>query len=227
MHVLIYSHKPFAKKSSDRAAIEIAEGMNRDEIPAIEVKSTGSILFCSPSVHKNGTSYEILGTHEPVIADDFETHIDNICKKYGLSYLENAINNSNENSLIPIEQLFEEDHRVVAGNNRHEALLRIMESLLSRNREILVIDKIKNLARDWNNNHCVPPLDEKEFQKQWRCASKFVDKKISKVSHRTTERADNIIRDATETILGQHRFLTVEESKEILFYDGGVYVKGG
>jgi hypothetical protein len=70
-----------------------------------------------------------LGTHEPVIADDSEVHIDTICRKYGISYLENTVNNSNENQ-VPIKELFTDDYKVVEGNNRHEALLRVMESLL-------------------------------------------------------------------------------------------------
>ena len=31
--------------------------------------------------------YEILGTREPILCDEFELHIDNICKKYGIEYL--------------------------------------------------------------------------------------------------------------------------------------------
>ena len=30
------------------------------------------------------------------------------------------------------------------------------------------------MARQWNENHCKPPLDEKEFQKQWRDATNFL-----------------------------------------------------
>jgi hypothetical protein len=84
MHVLVYSHKPFSKKSSDKIFSGVIDGLNRNEMPAIEVKSTGSILFCSPSIHKNGNPYQILGTDEPVIADDYEAHIDTVCRKYGI-----------------------------------------------------------------------------------------------------------------------------------------------
>lgn len=226
MHVLLYSHKPYAKKSNDKSATE------RDgDIPAIEVKSIGSILFCSPSIHKNGKPYEILGTNEPVIADDLEEHIDTICRKYGIGYLDDTVNNENERTVIHIEELFTPDYKVIKGNNRHEALLRVMESLLSRNRSILLPDKIKEISRDWNNNHCLPPLDEREFQKQWKSASRFVGNGAIKISHGAdgTEhgRFDNIISAASETILSTYRFLTVEETKEILYYEKGVYIQGG
>jgi P4 family phage/plasmid primase-like protien len=227
MHVLIYSHKPFMKKSSDKVLTEASTRVNRNEIPAIEVKSSGSILFCSPSIHKNGRHYEILGTREPVIADDFEAHIDTICRKYGISYLESTTNNGNRTQ-PPIEEIFKDDYVVVEGNNRHVELLRVMESLIIRNRGILSLYKIQELAIEWNNKHCYPPLDNKEFSKQWKCACKFINDKANKSPYlREHERRDNIIRDATETILSQNRFLTIEESKEMLYYEGGVYVHGG
>ena len=125
-------------------------------------------------------------------------HIHNICRKYGIGYLDESFNNNNERTLIPIEELFKLDYKVIEGNNRHEDLLRIMESLLSKNRDILFSGKIRDLARDWNNKHCNPPLDEKEFQKQWKCASRFVSNGATKTSHGTdgTENGNvnNIIR---------------------------------
>ena len=51
----------------------IRQRLKAMKIPAIEVKGLGShgILFVTPSIHQNGTPYQILGTLEPVIADDF------------------------------------------------------------------------------------------------------------------------------------------------------------
>jgi hypothetical protein len=103
-----------------------------------------------------------------------------------------------------------------------------MESLIIRNRGILLSDAIQDLARKWNNKHCLPPLDDREFSIQWKCACKFVSHKANKgFSLRERKERDNVIRKATEAILSQHRFLTVEESKEILYYDNGVYLPGG
>ena len=61
-HILLYSHKPFPKKSSDKTNIDIAKRIKSNEIPAIEVKGLGShdILFVSPSIHQNGYPYEII-----------------------------------------------------------------------------------------------------------------------------------------------------------------------
>jgi hypothetical protein len=179
-HIYVYSYKPFAKKSSDRFVV----GNNGDDcnISAIEVKGEGQhgILFCCPSIHKNGYSYQILGTQEPVIADDFELHIDDICRKYGIIYLtDNNCNGGGKSSshLVPIEDLFKPDTKIYEGHNRHEALLRTMESLISRNKAILPLENIKQLATQWNSDHCTPPLHNKGFERQWECALEFVANK--------------------------------------------------
>ena len=178
-HVLLYSRKPFPKKSSDNQLL--SDKVNSNEIPAIEVKGLGShgILFVSPSVHQNGTPYQILGSLEPIIADDFVVHIDNICRKYSIPYLE-AADNGNGKALTPIQDLFKPDFTILEGHNRHEDLMRIMESLIARTSGILSLEEIKPLAHQWNQKHCSPPLDDKEFEKQWICATDFIAKKGTK-----------------------------------------------
>lgn len=57
--------------------------------------------------------------------------------------------------------------------------MRAMESLLARNSSILSSEQIKPLAQQWNNQHCSPPLDDKEFEKQWKCATDFIGRKSS------------------------------------------------
>ena len=94
-------------------------------------------------------------------------------QQYGIPYL-NGTNNNNNNNSTPIQELFNEDTKIYEGHNRHEALLRVMLSLLRRNNGILTQDQIKQLAGDWNRQHCIPALDEKEFDKQWKDAIKFI-----------------------------------------------------
>ena len=65
---------------------------------------------------------------------------------------------------------------ILEGHNRHEGLLRVMESLMTRNQKILPEEQIKKLANEWNQEHCSPPLDGKEFDKQWKCAIKYLQK---------------------------------------------------
>jgi hypothetical protein len=50
------------------------------------------IVFCSPSIHKDGAPYEIIGTAEPAVlnftqATELIQHINPICIRYGVQYL--------------------------------------------------------------------------------------------------------------------------------------------
>ena len=112
-HIYVYSNRPFAKKSTENTS----QAKNKD-IPAIEVKGSGAhgILFCSPSIHKNGHSYQIIGSSEPIIANDFEQHIDSICRKYGIRYLTDANGDRTENDKsykLPIEDMFKPEFNLL------------------------------------------------------------------------------------------------------------------
>ena len=55
--------------------------------------------------------------------ENLENRIDKICRKYGLPYLDNEVN-ENSKEMTPIEELFKEDTKIIEGNNRHEPLMR-------------------------------------------------------------------------------------------------------
>ena len=81
-HLYLLSPIPFPNKSSDSKI-------------GLEVKSKGEhgLMFCSNSPHKNGCNYQITGIKEPLIlsklqAIDMILHLNGICKKHGLSYLD-------------------------------------------------------------------------------------------------------------------------------------------
>ena len=127
-HLYFYSNHKFSKKSSDVA--NLGENINNNEIPAIEVKGSGEhgIAFCSPSLHRDGTRYEIIGTTEPkTCGKEVENLLFEIYKKYNLNVGKNS-------QKTPIEKLFEHDFIIPEGHNRHEALMRAMESIISRNK---------------------------------------------------------------------------------------------
>ena len=129
-HFIFYATHPFAKKSSDIA--KLSEVLEHNEVPAVEIKGSGDhgVLFCAPSPHRNGYAYEILGTLEPEVIDQMQGHLEQICKKYGLKYSPEGSSVSNLNDqLIPIHELFKPGTKILKGHNRHEALLRIIESL--------------------------------------------------------------------------------------------------
>jgi putative DNA primase/helicase len=244
-HFYFYCHRPLAKKSSDAAMLgdKIAE----NDIPAFEVKSLGEhgIMYCSPSIHKDGHPYEILGAREPVAldnseADDLERHIDDICKRHGIRYSENG-----GKTLTPMVELFKEDSVIYEGHNRHEAVLRVAESLLKRTRDILSLEQIKSMVIEWNEQRCVPPLDQAEVDRQWRDATAFIARKNTQSSlvvgtNQLLEQhhVNNAIEDQftspsekmaflVEELMKTYTFKTLSDTETILHYKEGKYCYGG
>jgi len=71
-------------------------------------------------------------------------------------------------------------------DERKEAstLLSTIESFIIRNYPTASLEEIKEWCIDWNKKHSSPPLDEKEFEKQWQSALNWepVRKKITAVA---------------------------------------------
>lgn len=241
MHFYVYTiGKPLRNKTSDigRPGIEI------NNIPAFEVKASSDFLmFSSPCINKNtGQPYEILGTYTPLTLNqdgsyEFQEFVDGICRRYGLNCigLERHTRDGEMRDQLPIEELFRPGFPTLEGHNRHERLLRMMESLLIRNRGILPLDRIKEVTRIYNTiEYFDPPLDNVEFEKQWHCALKFVLKKESGLlprniyneinSHLATEGRIQVL---AEQVLAKYTFKTLKDTEEILYYEGGIYKTGG
>ena len=56
-------------------------------MPAIEVKGTKSLMFCTPSIHKSGHRYQFLKQIVPGISDNLEGIIHDVLSKYDIEYL--------------------------------------------------------------------------------------------------------------------------------------------
>jgi DNA adenine methylase Dam len=181
LHFYVYTiGKPLRDKGSDMNSNPALHYI--EDTPAFEVKgSSKKLSSVSPSIHKNGHKIEILGTKQVMILGDLETaefqeHLDSICKKYGLSYNGHC----DSDTKIPMTELFRAGNPTAKGHNRHERLLRMMESLLIRTRSILSLEQIKEIARSYNTDeYFVPPLSDLEFERQWKCAVDFVCKRVA------------------------------------------------
>jgi hypothetical protein len=51
------------------------------------------MAYCTNSLHKDGKPYQFIGTKDPITlteeqAKEFRQHIDNICKRHALEYLD-------------------------------------------------------------------------------------------------------------------------------------------
>jgi P4 family phage/plasmid primase-like protien len=226
-HIYFYSPIPFPKKSSD-------------SILGLEVKGGGGhgIMFVSPSIHKYGFNYEIIGNaKEPPClssqqAIELMRHIDNICSTYGLKYLEtekNKILTEPLKKIIRTLKLEPEFQHIIAEGQRHITMLSFADSLLIKHRNKKSKEVLKTLFLLVNDNVCFSPLPENEINSIWESADEFVDDlEIHDQKNRSFSEKQSLIENATDQIMSKYRFLTIEHTKEILFYNNnGVYVEGG
>lgn len=162
-HVYFISPIPFpdmAAKSTETQAL------------SLEQKGITGLIFCTPSPRKDGGRYQIIGTLEPTplpedIAKSLKGKIEDLFAKYGID---------KSNPSIPIEELAKS--KTYAGDNRHEAVLRIAESLIKRTSEVFDEQDLVEFVNVWNNRHCVPPLSKEDVDRQWSDAKKFILRKL-------------------------------------------------
>ncbi|HSF49323.1 MAG TPA: phage/plasmid primase, P4 family [Nitrososphaeraceae archaeon] len=188
-HIYILSTKSLKNKGKDPKKVEI-ESLN--EIPAIEVKCERQNMFTAPSIHEDGYPYEILGTREPVLCnDEFENHLDNIFRKYGIEYLHNSSEQNNNNSTLPdpLRQLTllleippDFKFRIHQGS-RHNTMVSFANKLLFKYKfdNNNNGNKLKDFFNEVNDKLCIPPLPKDEINSIWRDALKFSDNKFAEM----------------------------------------------
>lgn len=222
-HFYFYSEIAFPKKVADAQL-------------GLEVKGAGNhgLAFCTPSVHTNGCSYRITGTKDPIILTktqsiEYLQHINEICCKYGALYLSMHDRGSFKNMIQTLEI---DPKLVIAQGQRHTTLISLADSLLIKYRTAKrkkPENDLKKFLLEVNNKLCKPgPLPESEIEDIWNSAIRFVDviKNHTSTKHENGN-AEGIIGKASEIIMSMHRFVTIQESKEILIYSNGVYITGG
>ena len=90
-----------------------------------------------------------------------------------------------------------------------------------------------------NEECCHPePLPPEEIDQIWDSALKYVErskntsfreiiKSQKEEENREKKEEEDIVRQATNAILEKHNFITIEETRDILYFHNGVYVPGG
>ena len=145
-HIYFIVEKPLAKKSG--MGMKHTNKDDNNEVPAIEVKSVGKhgTVIVSPSIHRNGHPYEIIGNRVPTILNTHESEkldlvLLDIYEKFG---------NNREKKQASTLELFDDKFTILEGQNRQDAVLRVCNSLIQRLKAIYPIEKIKKLASEWN-----------------------------------------------------------------------------
>lgn len=237
-HVSFLSPISFPKKNSDTKI-------------GLEVKSKGGhrIMIVSPSPHRDGTFYEILGTEQPITLSLHEATkmidaIVEICKKYGLSYGEKSrIRPSHDEiligSMIRRLKILDNCNYKIEEGSRNNTLFHISRLILNYHydgKDVKKLGKLKQFFDDINDNFSSPnPLSSEERDNIWNSSLNYLSIKSKTNSSDDNNQAESprsinrkyLIEYATEEILEKHNFITIEETKEIYYYVNGVYVKGG
>jgi P4 family phage/plasmid primase-like protien len=208
----------------------------------VEIKSKGEhgIVFCSPSMHKDGYPYQIMGTKtplelKPAEAIEMVQKINTMYKRNGLSYLDRKSRLSEElKHIAKTLKINESDYGVISEGERHNTLISMANSILFRHLEDGDnLDKLFGFFREVNERLCSPgPLPSEEANSIWESALSFVQQNRDSVANNSQKKSSvenetKLIEQAAEEILSNDHFVTIEETKEILCYSHGVYEKGG
>jgi hypothetical protein len=214
-HIYFYSPIPFPKKSAD-------------SVLGLEVKGLGEhgIAYCANSIHKDGQPYEIIGTTNPITltvdqAKEIIEHIDQVCKKYNLEYLEKHYRN-----------LLDSDAKIYQGE-RHTSLISIANSLLFRyggngngnnNLDPQLEQELKSRFLDINNNRCEVPLPASEINQIWKDAVAYYTKKKKEVgvgdqSYKDEDDKKESASDTDQESTALRALRLAEDQSDELFHD--------
>ena len=151
--------------------------------PSLEIKGISKngkfgIAFVSPSLHRDGRPYRHLGTQEITVLDKeekekLELQLQDICKKYGMEYLQN------ENEVHNYIKYLEQPDTILEEGTRHNSLIEIASSYYFRwLGEWSKMTDEKRYAKliEYDKAHCKPPLrdtDPDELDKIWEDTTKY------------------------------------------------------
>lgn len=227
IHVLIFTKEPLPNK-------KIHIGPNN---VLLEIRCEKQAIFVSPSPHRDGNKYSPLGVDTIEALDDI-----------GLMKLKGQI------SLLSDKHVTDEDKAkydawlddlytiLGEGAGRHDATkFKVCSYYWKYEREWLNLSDDERFERawQWHLAHCKPPRSRQEFDHicEWVKKNHRAKRDAKHVEIRAESRKvengdyedddEDIIETATNRILSQYRFTTVEESDQIYWYENGVYLKGG
>jgi DNA replicative helicase MCM subunit Mcm2 (Cdc46/Mcm family) len=167
LHLYVYSKHPFKNKTSDAGKA----WFNKQTMPAIEVKGTKSLMFCTPSMHKSGHRYQFLKQNVPGISDNLEGIIHDVLSKYDIEYLSRSDKGTRD------RQRTNDESKTVNEGSRHTELLREMNAKLHEHIRMKSLEEIKPMCTAYNNLYCRPPLPRSEFERMWNDAVVHVTEK--------------------------------------------------
>jgi len=118
LHMYYYSRHPYKNKTSDVGKA----WFNKDTMPAIKVKGTKSLMFCTPSMHRGGYRYQFMNQRLPAVSDNLEQAINETLSRYDIPYLDTV------DKKVRDTQRKKDESKIVNEGSRHTELLREMNA---------------------------------------------------------------------------------------------------
>ncbi|HJT47205.1 MAG TPA: phage/plasmid primase, P4 family [Nitrososphaeraceae archaeon] len=226
-HIYFYSPIPFPPKGAD-------------SVLGLEVKGLAQhgVMFCCPSIHKNGYPYKFLGTAEPpalnrIQGSELIQHLNQIYLRYGLQYLDKSnIIDVKLKTMIKRLKIDAVSNIRIHEGTRHPTLISIANSILFHHLGKKSEETLRDFFFKLNDMLCEPePLPDREIKSIWRSAFDFVKKRRPEEedeNSREKKREDRII-TITNELMENHTFKTIVDEEKILYYDSnkGLYVPTG
>ena len=132
-------------------------------------------------MHKNGKPWNIIGTRDPAVltaqqAQQLMQHINQICLRYGLSYLDRRPTSKKSPNIITklramIKRLIIDPTVKIVNGERHNTLISVADSLLFKHSARESQDQLRKFFEEINNTLCDPePLPAAEIESIWNSA---------------------------------------------------------
>lgn len=209
-HIYFYTKSPIQSQT-------LLVGTN---IPQIEVKSGSKfLLYCAGGTHKDGSPIEILNCKEPALVEkeQLENKIDNVFKKYGLTYLEKKLDLSISKPIYQIDS----GKKLEKGSNRGKHILSYLDSKLLKNPELDKNDLIY-FARKYESEYCSEKYDDIKIESLVDQAIKFCGDKLKE--RQVLEESKFKERQVLEKYQGEH---AIAQLGRMYIIDKKMVVKSG
>ncbi len=205
-HVLYYSKEPL----KNRALISKA--------PQIEIKSRGkNLLYCAGGIHKDGSLIDIVGTRKIKVINsvDLEKQLDKILKPFEKS---NTVNQTKG-------QLDNLQNKTKGTNRQFDLLSLVSKFAKAIPRELLTETDCINKALELNATLAEPYTELRAEQ----IGNSAYDYTINDEEPPKTKKKVNTVYSIADEVMTRYSFITLEgtKSKDILFYNNGIYHKFG
>lgn len=223
IHVFFLSDKPFRNVMSGKG---------------LEVYAQKKLVFVSPSVHKDGIPYQPYDTKKIHLLEGHlgqmkvEAILEAFMNEFGVSYWD-------DDSVKKYIGYLERPTTILTAGQRHYGLKALACSWFNRiYGEISELEDNQKLERlfEYNKQQCSPPKTEQEILEIWDWVQKtFTERRKKNLEELIKDAVDEPekkknkkkVKEGLHLINNLHRFATLKDTDEILFYYDGTYHYGG